>query len=49
VYKYGLQQGCLLRPLGGVSYIMPPYVITPTQLDHLMNTLIEGVDRATRA
>ena len=48
VYEYGLTQECFLRPLGNVIYFMPPYVITPEQIDHLMEVAAEGIDRATR-
>lgn len=27
VYRHGLAQGALLRPLGNVVYFMPPYVV----------------------
>ncbi|WP_070989207.1 adenosylmethionine--8-amino-7-oxononanoate transaminase [Halofilum ochraceum] len=47
VYRHGLTRGCLLRPLGNVTYFMPPYVITPDEIRHLVATAREGVDRAT--
>ena len=28
-----LERGLLLRPLGTVLYLMPPYVITPAEVD----------------
>ncbi len=48
VYRYGLQQGVLLRPLGNVVYFMPPYVITPEQIQHMARVAIEGVHLATQ-
>jgi adenosylmethionine-8-amino-7-oxononanoate aminotransferase len=48
VYQHGLAHGCLLRPLGNVVYFMPPYVITPEQIDHLARVATEGIDLATR-
>ena len=48
VYRHGLSRGVLLRPLGNVVYFMPPYVITPEQIDHLARTAREGIDLATR-
>jgi adenosylmethionine-8-amino-7-oxononanoate aminotransferase len=33
LYEFYLNRGVLLRPLGNVVYILPPYVITPGQLD----------------
>ena len=37
--KLALQQGVLLRPLGNTVYIMPPYCITPGQLQKIYSTL----------
>ena len=47
VYEYGLRHEALLRPLGSVVYFMPPYVITPDQIDHLASVAWEGIQRAT--
>ena len=47
VYRHGLTRGCLLRPLGNVTYFMPPYVISEDEIRHLVTTAREGVDRAT--
>jgi adenosylmethionine-8-amino-7-oxononanoate aminotransferase len=43
VYKYGLKNGVLLRPLGNVIYFMPPYVITYEEIDKMINTAYEGI------
>ena len=48
VYEYGLRHEALLRPLGSVVYFMPPYVITPEQIDHLASVAWEGIEQATR-
>jgi adenosylmethionine-8-amino-7-oxononanoate aminotransferase len=48
VYRHALEQGALLRPLGDVIYFMPPYVITPEQIDRLAEVASEGIDVATR-
>lgn len=48
VYRHALERGALLRPLGDVIYFMPPYVITPEQIEWLTNIAEEGIDRATR-
>lgn len=47
IYEHALQRGALLRPLGNVSYLMPPYVITPEQIQFLAEVMSEGIDRAT--
>jgi adenosylmethionine-8-amino-7-oxononanoate aminotransferase len=49
VYQHALKRGALLRPLGNVIYFMPPYVITPEQIDFLAEVASEGIDVATRA
>ncbi|WP_295467569.1 adenosylmethionine--8-amino-7-oxononanoate transaminase [uncultured Pseudomonas sp.] len=48
VYKHALSRGALLRPLGNVVYFLPPYVITPEQIDFLAEVASEGIDLATR-
>jgi adenosylmethionine-8-amino-7-oxononanoate aminotransferase len=47
VYRHGLEQGALLRPLGDVVYFMPPYVIQPEEIDFLAKVAWEGIDAAT--
>ena len=48
VYQHGLRNGALLRPLGNVTYFMPPYVITAKQIDHLAKVATEGIELATK-
>ena len=43
VYRYGLEHGVLLRPLGSVIYFMPPYVITNEQIDTVMNVAYDAI------
>ena len=47
VYKHALERGALLRPLGDVVYFMPPYVITPEEIDFLAEVAWEGINLAT--
>jgi adenosylmethionine---8-amino-7-oxononanoate aminotransferase len=47
IYQHALRRGALLRPLGNVSYLMPPYVITEEQIRFLAQVMGEGIDRAT--
>ncbi len=47
VYRHGLNNGALLRPLGNVIYFMPPYVITPQQIRSLAEIATKGIDHAT--
>ncbi len=46
VYRHALERGALLRPLGNVSYLMPPYVITPEQIGFLAQVMTEGIEKA---
>ncbi|HEX9803330.1 MAG TPA: adenosylmethionine--8-amino-7-oxononanoate transaminase [Gammaproteobacteria bacterium] len=48
VYRHALSRGALLRPLGNVSYLMPPYTITPEQIRFLVEVMEEGIDLASR-
>lgn len=46
LYRHALSRGALLRPLGNVSYLMPPYIITPEQIRFLAEVMTEGIDLA---
>jgi adenosylmethionine-8-amino-7-oxononanoate aminotransferase len=48
VYQHALERGALLRPLGSVVYLLPPYVISLEQIDFLAEVASEGIDIATR-
>ncbi|WP_162427063.1 adenosylmethionine--8-amino-7-oxononanoate transaminase [Pontibacter pudoricolor] len=39
LYNYALEQGVILRPLGNIIYIIPPYCITDAQLDKVYQTI----------
>ena len=43
-----MQKGALLRPLGNVVYFLPPYIITPEQIDWLAEVATQGIDLATK-
>ncbi len=49
VYEYALSQGALLRPLANVVYFMPPYVITPEQIQWLAEVAWQGIQQAGQA
>lgn len=48
VYQHGLDKGVLLRPLGNVVYLMPPYVIESKEVELMTRTAIDGIHLATR-
>ncbi|MGH8244230.1 MAG: adenosylmethionine--8-amino-7-oxononanoate transaminase, partial [Steroidobacteraceae bacterium] len=43
-YQHALEKGALLRPVGNVVYLMPPYVITPDEIDILAGVAQGAVD-----
>jgi adenosylmethionine-8-amino-7-oxononanoate aminotransferase len=43
VYKYGLENGVLLRPLAHIIYFMPPYIITKKEISKMINTAYEAI------
>jgi adenosylmethionine-8-amino-7-oxononanoate aminotransferase len=47
IYRHALSRGVLLRPIGNVVYFMPPYVITPSEIDLVVQVAREGIERAT--
>jgi adenosylmethionine-8-amino-7-oxononanoate aminotransferase len=48
VYKHGLKNGALLRPLGDVIYFMPPYVITSEEIKMLVDVAEQGIELAIK-
>ncbi|MGH9450922.1 MAG: adenosylmethionine--8-amino-7-oxononanoate transaminase [Terriglobia bacterium] len=45
LYDFFLKREILLRPLGHVLYILPPYAITPAELRHVYDVIVEGLSR----
>ncbi len=43
LYGFFLDHGVLLRPLGNVVYVLPPYVIEPDDLHRVYDVLLEAV------
>ena len=48
VYQHALKSGALLRPLGDVIYFMPPYVITPEEIQTLADIAWQGIEIAVK-
>ncbi len=44
LYQYFLKQGIILRPLGNVLYILPPYCISDAQLDYIYSKIAEALN-----
>jgi adenosylmethionine---8-amino-7-oxononanoate aminotransferase len=47
LYQHFLGRGVLLRPLGNVVYILPPYVITPDQLNFIYDVIQDSLALVT--
>jgi adenosylmethionine-8-amino-7-oxononanoate aminotransferase len=43
LYRFFLEHGVLLRPLGNVVYVLPPYVISPVELNHVYDVIQEAI------
>ena len=48
LYDFYLQEGVLLRPLGNIVYILPPYCITEEQLDRVYRVIEASLDLFSR-
>jgi adenosylmethionine-8-amino-7-oxononanoate aminotransferase len=48
IHRHALSRGVLLRPLGNVIYFMPPYVITPAEIELMTGAAWTGLELATR-
>lgn len=44
LYRYFIDQGVLLRPLGNVVYVMPPYVITREELNFVYDVISQAIE-----
>ena len=44
LYNFFLDHGVLLRPLGNVVYVLPPYVIAPEQLHRVYDVIVEAIE-----
>ncbi len=43
LYQFFLERGVLLRPLGNVVYVLPPYVISPDELRRVYDVIQDGI------
>ena len=44
LYQLFLERGVLLRPLGNVVYVLPPYMIAPGELHHVYDVIVEAIE-----
>jgi len=47
IYNFCINRGVIIRPLGNVVYIMPPYCITDNELNIVYSTLTAMLDKIT--
>ena len=43
IYRHALERGVLLRPLGNVIYFMPPYIVTPEEIELMVDVATSGL------
>jgi adenosylmethionine-8-amino-7-oxononanoate aminotransferase len=43
LYEFYLSRGVLLRPLGNVVYVLPPYVVTPEEVNHIYDVIQDSL------
>ena len=43
LYDFFIERGVLLRPLGNVVYVLPPYVISPDELHRVYDVILEAI------
>jgi adenosylmethionine-8-amino-7-oxononanoate aminotransferase len=44
IYPFFLERNILLRPLGNVIYVVPPYIVTKEELTTIHNAIEEFLD-----
>jgi adenosylmethionine-8-amino-7-oxononanoate aminotransferase len=44
LYHYFIDRGVLLRPLGNVIYVLPPYVITREELHFVYDVILQAIE-----
>lgn len=44
LYQFFLERGVLLRPLGNVVYVLPPYVISAEELHRVYDVIVEAIE-----
>lgn len=44
LYPYFLERGILMRPLGNIIYLVPPYCISHEDLEYIYQTILDALD-----
>jgi adenosylmethionine-8-amino-7-oxononanoate aminotransferase len=45
LYDFFIENGIILRPVGNIIYILPPYIITSPQLEKIYKTVEESLEK----
>jgi adenosylmethionine-8-amino-7-oxononanoate aminotransferase len=44
LYNFFIDKGIILRPVGNIVYVLPPYVISNEQLEKIYQTIEEALE-----
>jgi adenosylmethionine-8-amino-7-oxononanoate aminotransferase len=44
LYHFFIEQGIILRPVGNIIYVLPPYIITEDQLNYIYETIEKALE-----
>lgn len=44
LYNFFIEKGVILRPVGNIVYILPPYIVTDQQLQKIYTIIEEAID-----
>ncbi len=44
LYQFFIEQGIILRPVGAIVYVLPPYITTNKELKRIYDTLLKALD-----
>lgn len=45
LYDFFIDKGVILRPVGNIVYILPPYIITDEQLQNIYDAVLEAIEK----
>lgn len=45
LYQFFIDNGIILRPVGNIIYILPPYVITNNELEKIYDTVVKAIEK----
>lgn len=45
LYAFFIHKGIILRPVGNIVYVLPPYIITNNELEKIYSTVVEAIEK----